>query len=191
LERRRKIAETNQDVIYALRPGVAEGVIPERDVITALVRATSRKHEIPYQDAYDCSSIAEELIKEVMDSSFISAKQKLEYCDSLKTLMSAEAEEPASATEERLEVIRGSRIGTVMATFLAGISAVMTGVAFLITASSGGNSGSQLTSLVLPTLVVSAVPILMIGVWYLARMRRSTDRSIGPGSGSSTTSSSQ
>lgn len=86
-ERRRRAASTNTEVIHTLRPGIAEGVIPSREVVEALIHSTARRNDVDSKYVYDCPTIGEELIKEVMDSSFISAQQKADYCDALRALV--------------------------------------------------------------------------------------------------------
>ena len=86
-----KIASANRDVIYAIRPGISEGQIPTKEVISALVHATARRHSITPSDMYGPHELAEELIKEVMDSSFLSSVRKAEYCHELTPLQSPPA----------------------------------------------------------------------------------------------------
>jgi hypothetical protein len=81
-----KVAATNREVIYSLRPGISEGVIPASNIVEALIAATCRKYGVSEKDAYDIFDISEELIKEVMDSSFISSATKIEFCDKLLKL---------------------------------------------------------------------------------------------------------
>lgn len=76
----------NREVIYAIRPGISEGYIATPEVVDALISATVRKYGVDKKDAYGSDEVAQELIKEVMDSSFISAKTKEEYCGSLANL---------------------------------------------------------------------------------------------------------
>jgi hypothetical protein len=81
-----KVAATNREVIYSLRPGISEGVIPDSEIVDALIAATCRKYGVSETDAYDIFDISEELIKEVMDSSFISSTTKIEFCNKLLKL---------------------------------------------------------------------------------------------------------
>jgi hypothetical protein len=81
-----KVAATNREVIYSLRPGISEGVIPDSEIVDALIAATCRKYGVSEKDAYDIFDICEELIKEVMDSSFISSTTKIEFCTKLLKL---------------------------------------------------------------------------------------------------------
>jgi hypothetical protein len=85
-EHREKVASANRDVIYAIRPGIPEGQIPTPGVIDALIHATARRHGIAGTDMYGAREIAEELIKEVMDTSFLSSAKKSEYCEQLTPL---------------------------------------------------------------------------------------------------------
>src|ERR1700751_5864614 len=69
-EYRQKLTSANKEVMYAIRPGISEGQLPDRNVIAALVNATARHYSIPPEDLFSPEQLAEELIKEVMDSSF-------------------------------------------------------------------------------------------------------------------------
>jgi hypothetical protein len=81
-----KVLGANREVVYAIRPGISEGQIPTAEVLTALLNATARRYGVEAADLYSAAQIAEELVKEVMDSSFISSGQKGEYCAKLATL---------------------------------------------------------------------------------------------------------
>jgi len=78
-----KIEAVNREIVYALRPGISEGKIPSEQVLEALLNATARRHKVSREDAYRPTQIAEELIKEIMDSSFISSDTKQKYCETL------------------------------------------------------------------------------------------------------------
>lgn len=85
-EYNQKVLSANREIIYAIRPGISEGHIPGSGVAEALMKATARKYGVDSKDLYTPPEIAQELIKEVMDSSFISSKTKDEYCAKLSTL---------------------------------------------------------------------------------------------------------
>lgn len=84
---KREFAQTlstaNREIVYAVRPSIPEGIVPNADLLDALVRATARKYGVNSKDLYQPHEVAQDLIKEVMDSSFISAKTKEEYCSRL------------------------------------------------------------------------------------------------------------
>jgi hypothetical protein len=97
-----KLFGANREVIYAIRPGISEGLIPSANVLEALIHATPRRFDVETSDLYTSKQIAEELVKEVMDSSFISSAQKTEYCNHLAELGEAAAkDERVKRTEER------------------------------------------------------------------------------------------
>lgn len=85
-EYQQKVLGANHEIVYALRPGISEGEIPDREIVVALAHATARKYDVAEADLYSPTAIAEELIKEVMDSSFLSAAKKREYCTQLAPL---------------------------------------------------------------------------------------------------------
>lgn len=197
---RRNVDMTNREVIYALRPGIPEGEIPSKDIVDALIHATGRKYGVDSKDAYDCVTIGEELIKEVVDSSFISAKQKAEYVNSLRTLMiepalaeSSEATVRVAADTQRLSRTMFSSYATYMAGLLGAITATMTVVFVFISERTRTGPNPDIQALLLPagvTLVLTMVisPLLML--WRqsgisavrvrLQQPRVETDSSDGP-----------
>ncbi|MBU5617477.1 hypothetical protein KPY62_10315 [Psychrobacter sp. TAE2020] len=82
-----KVEAANREVIYALRPGISDGKIPIGEVLDALLNATSRRYKVSKDDIFKPKQIAEELIKEIMDSSFISSDTKQGYCETLTHLI--------------------------------------------------------------------------------------------------------
>ena len=88
-EHRQKVRVANQQVIYALRPGIRENTPPTTEVVEALIRATARQHGIGFGDLYEVDEVREELIREIMDSSFISSEAKRGYCDQLISLVAS------------------------------------------------------------------------------------------------------
>jgi hypothetical protein len=95
-----KVLSANREVVYGLRPHVSEGVMPTPEVVDALIAATARKFGVTAGDLYGRREIGEELIKEVMDSSFIPATRKEEYCKLLAGLGAP----PIPATVDQPEV---------------------------------------------------------------------------------------
>ena len=96
-----KVAIANKEVIYAIRPSISEGAIPDKAIVDCLIIATARKYSIDKKDMYTANEIAEELIKEIMDSSFIPGKLKNEYSSRLSVLIVPEIKE--NVVEERIK----------------------------------------------------------------------------------------
>jgi hypothetical protein len=72
-----KVTSANRDIIIAIRPGISEGQIPSRPILEALINSTVRRYSVSSADLYNPTQVAEELIKEVMDTSFLSSAQKI------------------------------------------------------------------------------------------------------------------
>jgi|SRR5208337_152542 len=79
----RNLHEAKMEVLYAIRPSISEENFPNREVLDSLITATMSKYGIEKKDYYTFEELAGDLIKEVMDSSFISAKVKKIYCEEL------------------------------------------------------------------------------------------------------------
>jgi hypothetical protein len=94
-EHQQQISGANREVIYSIRAGIPEEEIPTREVVMALVRSAARKYDVEPEELYQPDEIADELIKEVMDSSFLSASKKSEYCSALVGLGEIEEASPS------------------------------------------------------------------------------------------------
>jgi len=81
-----KIVTANQEILYAIRPGISEEVIPSQDVLDSLISATALKYGVDAGDLHTAPAFADVLVKEVMDSSFLSASAKAEFCQKLTQL---------------------------------------------------------------------------------------------------------
>jgi uncharacterized membrane protein len=110
-------------------------VIPSRQVVIALVNSTARRYAVAAGDLYGPQEIAEELIKEVMDSSFISSAKKAEHCAQLATLFQGAPAETIEETTVRVAAAESvshtiseyRRRTTTMVSMMAGIlTATMT-----------------------------------------------------------------
>jgi hypothetical protein len=93
-----RVVTANQEVLYAVRPGISEGVIPTHEVLESLIKATGQKYGVDHRDLHQSSDLADVLTKEVMDSSFLSASAKAEFCERLNKLK-PEPKEIPSPTE--------------------------------------------------------------------------------------------
>lgn len=119
-----KVHAANQEVLYAIRPGISEEKIPTVEIIKHLISATARKYSVESSSMLTLSEISSELIKEVMDSSFISAQTKQEFCEKLSTLK----EQVLASNEKSLSVKSEAEISSRYRRQLVGVMAAMTGV---------------------------------------------------------------
>jgi sensor c-di-GMP phosphodiesterase-like protein len=80
-EYQQKVAMANHEIIYALRPSIAEKVFPSVDIIHSILVSTSQKYGVDKYDLYTLNSICDDLIKEIMADTFLASKQKVEFCE--------------------------------------------------------------------------------------------------------------
>ena len=98
------LTTANKEVIYSIRSTISENVLPSAEIINALIMANSRKYSVEQKDMYNLGQICEELIKEVMDSSFISSKTKMEYCDMLSGIKADKGKNIIQKHDEKLSL---------------------------------------------------------------------------------------
>ncbi len=110
------ISAVNKEVVYALRSGISEGHMPDEKVISSLIEATARKYKVERDDVFRPKQIAEDLIKEIMDSSFISSKTKKKYCDILAHLITEKIEKMHSESYYRNRLVTNMSVALGMIT---------------------------------------------------------------------------
>ncbi|MGF1845346.1 hypothetical protein L4C39_19570 [Vibrio clamense] len=172
-----KIESANREVLYALRPDISEGYTPNSKVLDALINSTARKYKLEAKRLYNQKAVAEELIKEIMDSSFISAETKKSYCESLNQLIPdedinvSEVEEQKNNEKfvakveyrEKMIMMFSVTIGlfTAFATLLSTLKSSSTGTIF-----------SKVFYSLMPTFLVFGGFVFLINVILLAMKLR-------------------
>ena len=174
-----KIQLANREILYALRPGISEGHVPNRQVVVFLINATARKYDVDIGGLVDPAEIGEELTKEIMDSSFISASTKQEYCDQLTPLTSAPPEvtaNTADASEERSRsrsefAAYRARMVTLLSTMMGVTAAMMT---MILVISDGADRSIEALEVLAPSVVALLATIM--GATLLMLFRRALTR---------------
>jgi hypothetical protein len=164
-----RIVTVNQEILYALRPGISEGIIPSADVVASLIKATASKYGVDHNDVYSSPELADVLVKEVMDTSFLSAKAKAEFCTQLTQLrppppevehIEPSRQETRSPSPQLAEYRR--RMVTTMSGILGLMTAVMTLTLLLLGRFKGSNIEFETKKLVflLPTGITLVIAFL-------------------------------
>jgi hypothetical protein len=186
-EFRQKVAIANQEILYAIRPCISESILPTKRVIIRVIVATARKYELEKRDLLTSVQVLQNLIKEVMDSSFISAKEKHRYCEMLSDLIDppkqANTEENKQRCRDESEIFNKSVYSDYRSNLLTSVS-IMLGLVvavlsvFMFVSQSKqiytptANTALKFISTVLPT-VISVVSIALVssGMRLLSRKR--------------------
>lgn len=174
-----KITSANREVIFAIRSTIAEGALPKHEVITALLASTARKYGVSRKELYSIGEVADDLVKEVMDSSFISSKTKSDYCDKLANLKrQVTPAEKEIAKKSFLEIYRN--FGTITSLTLGMTAMVLTATLAFKTGSNNLSNASSLFPVAIPTLAVLFSVIVVILMTNLIRKtRRSSEENWG------------
>jgi hypothetical protein len=79
-EIRQRIQIANNEIINSIRPLIAKKEATQPAHIDSLLRSTARKHDLNKEDLHSVSTLADDIITEIMDNAFLSPRQKTEYC---------------------------------------------------------------------------------------------------------------
>jgi hypothetical protein len=149
-----KLFSANREVIYSIRPCIPEGTVPSPATVEALIEATARKYEVRSADMYGPTEIAQELTKEVMDSSFISSQIKQDYCTKLLAIVAKplkgteppQGSELTPSSEDRILAHKGMDRAANWMSAVLGVSTGLMSLVFALLTFTGKDSN------VLPTL---------------------------------------
>lgn len=175
-----KINAANREVVYAIRPSIPEGMIPTDNVFTALIDATARRYGLKTIDLYSSTEISQELIKEVMDSNFISADTKEKYCKKLLSISTGSQEMQDNSEKDHRSVLEISREEHLykervlkMFSAVIGIStSVMTAVLVIAYNKDQVAWLSSEYNIIAVLLPITAMLSVSIAVWVVSSIRR-------------------
>lgn len=173
-ERQQKVQAANRELIFAIRPGISEGVLPSPGIVDALIESTGRRYGVNSWELYGPAEIAEELTKDVMDSSFLSAKAKFDYCERLIALRDKALEEEREMRREQEEaekvVASSDRTAEVMSGALGLITLMMTLLGVLSAKDDIVTSlWNEKTRVLLPGLLSVLAVVLAMAVSFFKR----------------------
>jgi hypothetical protein len=171
----RKVSSANQEITLAVRQGIPENRIPSRPVLDALIKATARKHSLQAAELYGPGEVAQDLIKEVMDSSFISAEAKEGYCERLAELDRSETNLDRATAGEKRASIRSPQTA-VISLALAMSAAIMSATLVLVMREGGmdafDKSRSVTISILLPVVAMGMSALIALTLVTVERIRR-------------------
>ncbi len=166
-----KISQANHEVLYAVRPGISEGVIPTNGILKSLIEATARRYSVDLSDMHNLNDVSSELIKEVMDSSFISASAKQEFCEKLTAIKEEDLTAEKAEFEKAYDV--SARYRQQLVVMLSGMVAVLTGAAGVSITLGETNAfePKNLAFMAIPALVAILISFAVVMARELQKMR--------------------
>lgn len=164
------IGAANREVILALRPSIPEGAVPTVDVVKALIAATARRHDLNPWDLYGPEQLSQDLIKEVMDSSFIAAQTKKDYCEKLLTLKAPDG--PPRETKRPKD-----QFGNALAAITALMMGVTTGLLTALPLKGADDTGLRRAVIVLGVVLLAAI-LGAVALWLRTRRARQRETMI-------------
>ena len=171
-EFKQRTSSANNEIIYSLRSAVAEASMPNEEIIESIARATAQKYEVKRDSLMSLTEITDALIKEVMDSNFLSQDQKDKYTTKIVSVIT-KASKKRSQTHERINedlYLRYKRnlsyryinyLSLVTATMVV----VVTSIGFSdqsIFRTNGLNVGGELLPLIVATLIIPIFAVLTL-----------------------------
>lgn len=166
------ISSANREILYAIRPEISESTLPSIEVIEALKNATARKYKVEPERLYSISQVVEELIKEIMDSSFISSSAKKDYCESLSILIpTASPEVETESVDNEVFVARieyKEKMTTLLSMTLGTVAALATMLSFVKSSFDSSPLLEKVGDSVFPMMLVMVSVVMVMTAMQVA-----------------------
>jgi hypothetical protein len=85
-EYKKRLEMANNEMLYSIRPLLAEKKVPSKDILSAVRHATAKKYGVRQEDLYDEFSLTSDLINETIANAFLTSDEKLEFCKLLQAI---------------------------------------------------------------------------------------------------------
>lgn len=92
-----KVKTANNELLYAIRPLIAQKQIPSKIILESVITSTARKYEVNKEDLLTIGLLTDDLIREVAENAFLDSHQKMEFCEKINSLRL----DPGSTIEQK------------------------------------------------------------------------------------------
>lgn len=171
-EKLQRIRMANSEILYAIRPLIVSELTLSIQLLDSVINSTAKKFGLNIYEVLTHEEIANELTKEVLDNFFLTAENKLKYCDITNNIKGLKSETKAvSTTNYRSGHAPDSEIN-----FLSLMFSVITASTIVIITTSlkkevfvDNSAAPNLFSLILG---VTSIPIFVLGIVNFFRMKK-------------------
>lgn len=81
-----KVRTANNELLYAVRPLLAQKQIPTKAILQSAIESMARKYEVNVDDLTSVAFLSNDLIREVMENAFLDSDQKIDFCNRIHEL---------------------------------------------------------------------------------------------------------
>ncbi|MGF9906947.1 hypothetical protein [Brevibacillus porteri] len=78
-----QVSIANKEIFNSIKYSIPEDNLPSVQILKAIHIATAKRYNVKFEDVDSLHAIINDLIKEIMDSNFLSHENKLVYCQRL------------------------------------------------------------------------------------------------------------
>ncbi|QDS33756.1 hypothetical protein [Brevibacillus brevis] len=78
-----KVGQVNKEIFKTIKYSIPEEKLPSISILKSIHIATAKRYNVKLEDVDSLQAIIDDLIKEIMDSNFLSHDNKLLYCQRL------------------------------------------------------------------------------------------------------------
>lgn len=102
-EKQKQMDNANKEVIRILKPYIVEKNFLNEEIIICIIKSVARKFDVSFREIYNVREICEELIREILESSYVDNEKKEEYIYYLNDII--EKNEQKVEIKENLEAL--------------------------------------------------------------------------------------
>lgn len=98
----------NKEVFQAIRSFIPEEEMPSCEILIAIHKATAKRYNVDERDMDSIATICDDLVKEVMESNFLSYENKLSFCEKIHRIKENILQLPPRNEDEETQKEQGT-----------------------------------------------------------------------------------
>ena|SRR5690554_1510054 len=103
----RKLYSANQEILQTVRPMIAKEDLFDIHLFNSIISSTANKYNVDREDLYNIHSLIDDIITDIMQSSFLTMEQKDQYCKNLMDLKTKRSKKDVSEPEKQVIIRDG------------------------------------------------------------------------------------
>jgi hypothetical protein len=170
------VSRANNEILSAAIPLIAEQKPPESILVESLIRSTRRKYDVSSDALYTPKSLAEEVIKEIVSTSFLSTQQKTEFCSQVAGMIPAPSTQdsciPTASDTSQSYQASWKRTTTMMSFYIAAMASFASLLSVATYFLSKSNTDSvNITKVALPIMASTVIFATLLSLLSLFAQR--------------------
>jgi hypothetical protein len=179
-----KIQAANNEILDVIRHSIAEKVFPLFEVIDSIRASISKKYGVSKSDLYNAITLCNDIVKEIMESPFLSSKEKVDFCDLVVGVKKQHQGIEEDQVDKSESINTGKSESSEFLSLTLGVTTagmvIVTTTLISLMQNKFGIEGKPVFETLLPVLIVATLVPLLFSVVIVAmrRFKKKTNKAV-------------